>query len=71
MKGLSGMKKDGMVAKWKEVLDSQKKVPICSKWSATDEIKLATLTLQPITLADTALGRHQQSIKKQITNVIT
>ena len=42
-----------------------------SKWSATDEMKLATLTSQPITLADTALGRHQQIIKKQVTNVIT
>ncbi len=60
-----------MAAKWKEVLNSQKEAPICSKWSATDEIKLATLTSQPITLADTALGRHQQIIKKQVTNVIT
>ena len=47
VKGLSGMKKDAMAAKWKEVLDSQKEGPICSKWSATDEIKLAKLTLQP------------------------
>ena len=38
VKGLSGMKKDAMAAKWKEVLDSQKEAPICSKWSATDEI---------------------------------
>jgi len=71
VKGLSGMKKDAMAAKWKEVLDSQKEKPICSKWNATDEMKLATLTSQPITLADTALGRHQQIIKKQVTNVIT
>ena len=60
-----------MAAKWKEVLDSQKEAPICSKWSAMDEMKLATLSSQPITLADTALGRHQQIIKKQVTNVIT
>ena len=33
--------------------------------------KFATLTLQPITLADTALGRHQEMIKKQVTNVVT
>ena len=59
------------MAQWKQVLDGQKEAPICSKWSATDEIKLATLTSQPITLADTALGRHQQTIKKQVTNVIT
>jgi hypothetical protein len=59
VKGLSWMKKDAMASKWKEVLDSQKEAPICSKWSAMDEMKLATLTSQPITLADTALGRHQ------------
>ena len=69
--GISRMKKDAMAAKWKEVLDSQKEAPICSKWSATDDMKLATLTSQSITLADTALGRHQQIIKKQVTNVIT
>jgi hypothetical protein len=33
------MKNDAMAAKWKEVLDSQKEAPICSKWSATDEMK--------------------------------
>ena len=38
-----------MAAKWMEVLDSQKEAPIFSKWSAMDEIKLATLTSQPIT----------------------
>ena len=60
-----------MAEKWEEVLDSQKEAPICSKWSAMYEMKLATLTSQPITLADTALGRHQQTVKKQVTNVIT
>ena len=44
VKGLSGMKKDAMAAKWKEVLNSQNEAPICSKWSATDEMKYATLT---------------------------
>ena len=38
-----------MAAKWKEVPDSQKDAPICSKWSITDEIKLGPLTSQPIT----------------------
>ena len=65
------MKKDAMAAKWKEVLESQKDAPIFSKWSAADEINLAKLTSQPITLADTALGRHQQTIKRQVNNVIT
>ncbi len=65
------MKKDAMAAKWKEALESQKDAPICSKWSAADEINLAKLTSQPITLADTALGRHQQTIKRQVNNNIT
>ena len=65
------MKKDAMAAKWKEVLESQKDTPICSKWSAADDINLAKLTSQPITLADTALGRHQQTKKRQVNNVIT
>ena len=60
-----------MAAKWKEALESQKDAPICSKWSATDEIKLATLTSQPITVADTALGRHEETIKRQVKNVVT
>jgi hypothetical protein len=36
-----------------------------------DKINLATLTSLPIMLADTAIGRHQQTIKKQVKNVIT
>jgi hypothetical protein len=35
------MKKEAMTAKWEEVLDSKKEAPICSKWSAMDEINLA------------------------------
>ena len=60
IKGVGGMKKDAMAAKWKKALESQKDAPICSKWSAADEIILAKLTSQQITLADTALGRHQE-----------
>ena len=47
-----------MAEKCEEVLDSQKDAPICSKWSATGKIKLATLTSLPITKSDTALGRQ-------------
>ena len=32
--------------------------------------KFLKLTSEPITLADTALGRHQQSIKRQVNNVV-
>jgi hypothetical protein len=71
VKGLSGMKKDAMAEKWKEILQSQKDAPICIKWSANDEANLSQLTSRPITLADTALGRHQQVIKRQVSNVVT
>ena len=33
--------------------------------------KMSTLTSEPITLADTALERHQQIIKRQVDNVVT
>ena len=71
VKGLSGMKKDAMATKWREILDSQKDALKCSKWSATDEINLAKLTSQPINLVDTALGRLDRTIKRQIKNVAT
>ena len=34
-------------------------------------IFLLKLTSEPITLADTALGRHLQIIKRQVNNVVT
>ena len=37
VKGLSGLKKDAMAEKWKEILQSQKDAPIFMKWSADDE----------------------------------
>jgi hypothetical protein len=39
--------------------------------SATDERNLAELTSKPITLADTAIGRHEHTIKRQVKNVVT
>jgi hypothetical protein len=64
------MKKDAMAEKWKDILQSQKDAPICIKWSAKDELNLSQLTSRPMTLADTALGRHQQVIKRQVSNVV-
>ena len=70
VKGISGMKKGAMTEKWKEILQSQRDAPVFMKWNADDEKKLSKLTSEPITLADTALGRHQQSIKRQVNNVV-
>jgi len=67
VKGLSGMKKDAIAAKWREILDSQKD----ANAGATDERNLAKLISMPITLADTALGRHEQTIKRQVKYVVT
>lgn len=65
------MKKDQLATKWKEILDSKKESPNCSGWSASEETKLSELTSQPITMADTALGRHQAKIKKQLSSAVT
>ena len=63
VKDVSGMKKDVMVVKWKEILDSKKAAPACEGWSDEDERRLMHLTSQPIKMGDTALGRHQEVIK--------
>ncbi len=49
----------------------RKFAPIFMKWSADDKKNLSKLTSEPITLADTALGRHQQIIKRQVNNLVT
>jgi hypothetical protein len=71
VKGVSGMKKDAIVAKRKEILDSKKAALACKGWSDKDERRLIHLTSQPIILGDTALGRHQEVIKQQLSDVIT
>ena len=63
VKGVSGMKKDVMVVKWKEILDSKKAAPACKGWSDEDERRLMHLTSQPIKMGVTALGRHQEVIE--------
>ena len=60
MKGVSGMKKDVMVSKWKEILDSMKAAPACIGWSDEDERRLMQGTSQLIKRGDTGLGRHQK-----------
>jgi hypothetical protein len=63
VKGISRVKKDVMVAKWKEILDSKKAAPACDDWSDKEERRLMHLTSRPITMGDTALGRHHEVIK--------
>jgi hypothetical protein len=61
--GISGMKKDVMAAKWKEILDCKKTAPACDDWSDNNERRLILLTSCFITMRDMALGRHQEVIK--------
>ena len=56
--------------KVEEALNSKKEASICNKWSATNEINLTKLTIQP-TLAGALLRMHRQTMKKQVNNVIT
>ena len=65
------MKKDAMAEKWKEMLQRQKEAPIFIKWSVDDEVNLSKLTSESVTLVDTAVGRHQQIIKRQVNNIVT
>jgi hypothetical protein len=60
-----------MVAKWKEILDCKKAALACDGWSDKDVRRLMHLNSQPIMMGDTALGRHQEVIKQQDSNVIT
>jgi hypothetical protein len=59
-----------MVDKWKEILESRQTVPVCGGWSEEDEKRLNHLTSQPITIGDTALARHHEVNKRQVSNVI-
>jgi hypothetical protein len=60
-----------MDAKWKEMLDCKKAALACDGWSDKDERRLIHLTSQHITMGDTALGRHQEVIKQEVSNAIT
>ena len=60
-----------MSEKWKEILRSQKDAPIFKKWSADNEVNLSKLTSEPVALVDTAVGMHQQIIKRQVHYVVT
>jgi hypothetical protein len=64
------MKNDAMAENWKEILQSEKDEPIFIKLSADNEVNLPKLTSESVTLVDTAVGRHQQIMKRQVNNVV-
>eukprot|EP00804_Cyclotella_cryptica_P012110 CCRYP_009816-RA/>CCRYP_009816-RA protein AED:0.34 eAED:0.38 QI:0/0/0/1/0/0/2/0/179 len=64
VKGVSGMKKDAMVSKWKHVLERKKAAPACDCWSDADERRLMHFTSQPIKIKNTALGMTSRGDKE-------
>ena len=66
---MTGLKKNELVEKWKEVLQSGANAPVMEGWSVEEE-ELNKLTNQKITMGDTALARHQSLIERQMENII-
>ena len=55
----------------KEILNCKKAALACDDWSEKDERRLMHLTSWSITMGDTALGRHQEVIQQQVSDVIS
>ena len=52
--------------KWKEISQNKKTPPVYQKWTAEDDMRLQQLCAQPIQIGDTALGRLQQTHKREL-----
>ena len=67
---VTGLKKNELVGKWKDVLQSGADAPTMEGWSVEEEEELNKLTNQEVTMGDTALARHQYLIERQMGNII-
>jgi hypothetical protein len=67
---VTGLKKNELVEKWKEVLQSWADAPVMEGWSVEEEEVLNKLMNQKITMGDTALAPHQCLIERQMGNII-
>ena len=67
---LTGLKKNKLVGKWKNVLQSGADAPTMESWFVKEEEELNKLTNQEVTMGDTALARHQYLIERQMGNII-
>jgi hypothetical protein len=56
---VTGLKKNKLVERLKEVLQSGADAPVMEGWSVEEEEELNKLPNQKITMGDTALARHQ------------
>ena len=64
LKELKG--KNEKVAKWKQILERKKPPPSFNVWAEADEAKLLELREFKIEIEDTALGRQQQTTRREL-----
>ena len=72
VKGLSGLKKDALLIKWKEILDSKREAPAYfDGWTPEDEARLQLLSTRTrAEMGDTALARELTIAKSQMNSVV-
>ncbi len=66
---VTGLKKNELVGKWKDVLQSGADAPTMEGWSVEEDEELNKLTNQEVTMGDTALARHQCLIERPDGNI--
>ena len=59
------MKKQQMVAKWKEIRHNHLTPPVFDKWNDSDEEELIRLKTEEVDMSETALGRYAALMKRQ------
>mmetsp|Transcript_24522 Transcript_24522/g.40457 ORF Transcript_24522/g.40457 Transcript_24522/m.40457 type:complete len:167 (-) Transcript_24522:182-682(-) len=64
VKGADAMKVEKSREEWIKILQNMKDPPLREKWTAADEERLLEAS-KPITLLDTALGKHHRDIQRQ------
>ncbi|KAL3760365.1 LOW QUALITY PROTEIN: hypothetical protein ACHAWU_000340 [Discostella pseudostelligera] len=57
--------KETKLKKWAELQDAKEQPPACEVWTEEDELELAQLTSQTITMADTSLARFTTIKQKE------
>ena len=67
---VTGMKKNELVDKWKDVLQNGVDALVMEGWSDDEEEELNKLTTEPVTMGDTVSARHQSLIERQMRDII-
>jgi hypothetical protein len=58
--------KQEKMAKWKAICDKGKKPAVCLPWTEQEEATLHKLQTEEITMADTHLGRQEETMKREL-----